>query len=378
MDITKEERAALVPVQQAVKAQDWQAGVAALPAAVRAAHSPDALYAIGHFELEIGLGRNDAAMQARGLDHLLASKRVPAADLPVIYRNRGVLANNAGDKRAAEAAFAKVVELQPQNPEALISLAQVKVDLKQPLESVRLIERAIGLKRSAGASVDETWYKYALKISYDGRSDPALRRSALGLSRDLVTAYPTQANWRDALIILRDAGGLDPAGQLDVLRLMRASGALAGERDWYDLADGLLKAGNVAGAKAVLDEGATKGAINPKKEAFAELIRAANDRLAGNRDVLAADEAKAMAAANGALALQVGDAWSGYGDQAKAIALYRAALGKSGVDSQEVKAHLAMALLASGDRAGAEAMFKSLTGPRKELGAYWVLWLHKS
>jgi len=34
-----------------------------------------------------------------------------------------------------------------------------------------------------------------------------------------------------------------------------------------------------------------------------------------------------------------------------------------------------MALLASGDRAGAEAAFKSLTGTRGDLGAFWVAWL---
>ena len=39
------------------------------------------------------------------------------------YRNQAALANNAGNKAKAEAAFAKVVELAPNDPEALISLA---------------------------------------------------------------------------------------------------------------------------------------------------------------------------------------------------------------------------------------------------------------
>ncbi len=37
-----------------------------------------------------------------------------------------------------------------------------------------------------------------------------------------------------------------------------------------------------------------------------------------------------------------------------------------------------MALLASGDRAGAEATFKALTGTRGDLGAFWVAWLARS
>ena len=37
-----------------------------------------------------------------------------------------------------------------------------------------------------------------------------------------------------------------------------------------------------------------------------------------------------------------------------------------------------MALLASGDRAGAEAAFKALTGPRGDLGGFWLAWLTRS
>src|SRR5687768_17094972 len=44
---SKEERAALLPVQTAIAAKDWPAAVAALPAAQAAARGPDALYALG-------------------------------------------------------------------------------------------------------------------------------------------------------------------------------------------------------------------------------------------------------------------------------------------------------------------------------------------
>ena len=374
-NLSKEERAALLPVQNAITAKDWAAAQAALPAAVAVAQSPDARYAVGRFQLEIGLGTNNVALQSQGLENLIASGQVPAVDLPVIYRNQAVLANNAGNKAKAEAAFARVVELSPNDPEALINLAQVKNDLRKPKEAVQLITRAIEMKRAAGQAVDESWYKYALKLAFDGRSDPALRQASTTLSRQLVAAYPTKENWRDALLIFRDSSSLDPAAELDVLRFMRASGALAGERDWYDLVDGLYKAGNFAEAKAVLDDGAAKRMIDPKKAAFAELIRLTNARMAGDRASLAGEQTKAMAGASGALALKIGDAFYGYGEHAKAIALYRAALSKGGVDANLVNTRLAMALLASGDRAGAEAAFRALTGTRGDLGAFWLAWL---
>jgi predicted Zn-dependent protease len=377
-NLSKEERAALLPVQTAITAKDWAAAQAGLPAAVAAAQGPDARYAVGRFQLEIGLGTNNIPLQRQGLDNLIASGQVPAADLPVIYRNVGALANNANEKAKAEAAFARVVELSPNDPEALINLAQVKNDLRKPKEAVQLLARAIEIKRASGQPVDESWYKYALKMAFDGRSDPALRQTSVALSRQLVAAYPTKENWRDALLIFRDTSSLDPAAELDVLRFMRSSGALAGERDWYDLADGLYRAGNYGEAKAVLDDGVAKRMIDPKKAAFAELIRLNNARLNGDRASLAGEETKAMAGTNGALALKIGDAFYGYGEHAKAIALYRAALAKGGVDANLVNTRIAMALLASGDRAGAEAAFKSLTGTRGDLGAFWVAWLARS
>jgi tetratricopeptide (TPR) repeat protein len=377
-NLSKEERAALLPVQNAITAKDWATAQAGLPAAVAAAQGADARYAVGRFQLEIGLGTSNVAMQAQGLDNLIASGQVPATELGVIYRNQGVLANNAGNKAKAEAAFAKAAELSPNDPEALISLAQVKNDLKKPREAVQLISRAIDMKKAAGQTVDESWYKYALKLAFDGRTDPTLRQSSLTLSRQLVAAFPTKENWRDALLIFRDTSSLDPAAELDVLRFMRASGALAGERDWFDLADGLYRAGNYGEAKAVLDDGVAKRMIDPKKAAFAELIRLNGARLNGDRASLAGEETKAMAGANGALALKIGDAFYGYGENAKAIALYRAALTKGGVDANLVNTRIAMALLASGDRAGAEAAFKALTGARGDLGAFWLAWLARS
>jgi tetratricopeptide (TPR) repeat protein len=242
---------------------------------------------------------------------------------------------------------------------------------------VQLISRAIEMKRAAGQTVDESWYKYALKLAFDGRQNPALA--------SLAEAQPrARRRLSDQGELARRGAHLPrhqqsrPAADLDVLRFMRASGALAGERDWYDLVDGLYKAGNYAEAKAVLDDGIAKRMIDPKKAAFAELVRLTNARMTGDRASLPGEESKAMAAANGASALKIGDAFYGYGEHAKAIALYRAALTKGGVDANLVNTRLAMALLASGDRAGAEAAFGALTGPRQNLGAFWLAWLARS
>ena len=52
-------------------------------------------------------------------------------------------------------------------------------------------------------------------------------------------------------------------------------------------------------------------------------------------------------------------------------------LTKSGVDSSLVNMRLGIALASSGDRAGAEAAFKAVSGPRGELAALWMAWLSR-
>jgi tetratricopeptide (TPR) repeat protein len=376
--LAPEERAALAPVQKAIDAKDWAAARAALPPALAAAKSKDARYVLGQLELQIGIGTNDVPLQATAVDNLIASGFPPAADLPALYRNQGALALKAGNKPKAADAFTHLAALNPRDPEPLVQLAQVKNDLGSAKEAVQLMSRAIEAKKASGQKADESWYKYALKLAYDGRKEPALRQSLLPLARGLVAAYPTTQNWRDAMIVFREAESSDPATDLDVLRLMRASGALAGERDWYDLADGLNKAGNVGEAKTVLDDGIARHMVDPQKAAFADLIKAVAARLADDRASLAAEEQAAMAGSAGGPALRIGDAYAGYGENAKAVALYRAALAKGRVDTNLVKTRLAVALLASGDRPAAQATFKSLTGVRADLGAFWLAWLNRT
>jgi tetratricopeptide (TPR) repeat protein len=372
-NLTKEERAALAPAQKAVIAKDWATAQAALPAAQAAAQSPDAKYVVGQFILQIGIGLNNEAMQAQAVDALIASGGAQASELPNLYRNQAALALRATPPNSAkaEAAYAKLIELVPNDADTLVNLAKMKNDLRKPQEAVSLLDRAIDAKRAAGQPVDESWYKYGLKIAYDNHLGP----QAVKFSRGLVSAFPTKENWRDSLLVYRDYGNLDSAGKLDLLRLMRVSKALAGERDWYDYASTVNDAGFPGEAKAVLDEGVALHMVDPKKQAFAEILRTSSARLAGDRASLAADVARAMAAPTGTTALKLGDAYYGYGDYAKAIELYRAAQSKGGIDASTVQLRLGMALAMSGDRAGAETAFRAVTGSRADLAAYWLSWL---
>ena len=70
------------------------------------------------------------------------------------------------------------------------------------------------------------------------------------------------------------------------------------------------------------------------------------------------------------------DAYLAYGQDAKAIALYKTALTKGGVDVDAVNTRMGIAMVRSGDKVGARTAFMAVKGAaRTEIAAFWMLWL---
>ena len=66
------------------------------------------------------------------------------------------------------------------------------------------------------------------------------------------------------------------------------------------------------------------------------------------------------------------EAYYGYGDYAKAADLFRAALGKQGVDKDLANLRLGMALARAGDKAGATAALNAAGGAQAEIAKLWL------
>ena len=168
----------------------------------------------------------------------------------------------------------------------------------------------------------------------------------------------------------------DRGDRVDLFRLMRQTKSLADQAYYEEYAQSAGDIGLPDEAKAVIDEGKANGRIPAvPSSAIKGLATDAAAQIAaeGSFDSL---EKKAAAAPPGPLSAQTGDAYFGRGNYAKAIALYKQALSKGGVNTDEVNTHLGMALAISGDKEGAKAAFTAVTGaPRNEIAAFWMIWL---
>ena len=74
-----------------------------------------------------------------------------------------------------------------------------------------LLEKAIATQTANGQKAPENWYRVALKYAYQGK----MPGETVKLSRQLIEAYPSPTNWRDGLVIYRDAANLDKGANLD-------------------------------------------------------------------------------------------------------------------------------------------------------------------
>jgi tetratricopeptide (TPR) repeat protein len=370
-NLSKEERATLLPLQNAISANDFATAANLLPAAQAAAKGADARYILAGLQLKIAINSKDEAGQAAAVEAMLASGKVAQQDQARLYGALGSFYTNLNQPDRAAAALQKLGELDPNNPQPILALAEARAKENKPAEAISLIERAISAQKAAGQAVPENWYKRALSLAYGAKLAPQTAK----LSRDLVAAYPTQDNWRSAVTIYRQAATLDKQTDTDVLRFMRAAKAMKGDADYFALASNLNDMGLPGESKAVIDEGVTARAISPTKDYFRQLLAATGGRVSGDRASLPSLQTKAMAAPNGKLALSTADAYYGYGDYAKAAVLYRAAIQKGGVDNNVANTRLGAALALSGQRADAETAFKAVTGNRANLAAFWMLWL---
>lgn len=357
MSVSNREAKALQRLEEALRAPP---GVQdrALADARRMAKGPDAIHWLTLLELELGRRRNDDSLRARALDRLIVSPITPPEKLPGYLDVRGGIAFKAGDLATARAHWTRLLALRPNDPDVLSNLAQVSVEQGDSGGAAGLLEQSLAEREKSGVRASAASYRQRLTMLQKG---PVGAAAAAG--RALVGAYPTTAHWREALVVYRQLAA--PAGgqEIDLLRLMRAVGALARTDEYLRMAQLLRQAGLAAEAKQVLAEGQSRSLVDPSGSPAREILAEVERELPRERARLAS--------------APQADSLAGAGRHSEAEARYRAALAAGEGDPGEINARLGMALAAAGRRAEAEAAFRESAKAARyaDMAQFWLLWL---
>jgi tetratricopeptide (TPR) repeat protein len=292
----------------------------ALAEARRVANSPDARYALALYEFDIGRRRGDDAMRAQALDELISSRLTERDKLPGYLAARGQIAYRAGDFDMARRLWGRLAELMPSDPEVFANLAQVRLAQRDAAGAMDLLARAIAAREAAGHPASETWYRQRLSIAQQGN----LVLPGIHAARALVSTHPTQANWRDALVVYRDLAPPQGAFEIDFLRLMHHVGALVRAEEYQRMAQLLRQSGEPREAKAVLNEGIIRGVLDPETSPTREIIAEVDRSVARVRSETAA---RAEQPNRAGAQVRLGRSLLLAGQRAEAEAAFRSAAG---------------------------------------------------
>ena len=337
-----------------------------LAAAQKVAKTSDDKYYIA--KLQLAAAGDDKAAIRIAAEAILASGGADAAETASLRSYLAGQALASANPADAERILSERVAANPADIDSLVSLAQIKKDLKKDAEALNLLQKAISAAKSAGKTVPEPWYKAAVSLAYGVRNDTV----ASQLAQEALSAYPSKENFNNLLAVSAKGISKDEQAYVDLLRLMQVSGTMQDAADYLRLAEHFEYEKNWGEAKSVLEAAARAGKTSARHTA---LLSRVSGRIAEDKAALASAEPKARSAANGALAQSLASVYAGYGNHAKAIELYRLALQKGGVDANLINTRLGIVHVSAGQRAEAEAAFKAVTGLRAPLAGLWLNWL---
>ena len=368
--ISKQAQPALLALQTAVNANDSAKIPGAVAAAQAVAATKEDRYMLGQLWLKAALAAKDDGQTAQASALVLNSGLATPEQLRALRDNQARIKFRAKDYAGAQAELQALLAADPNNADALVLLGEVYESQDNGAQAVDSFQKAIAVRKSAGQPAPADWQRRAVALAHKHKLP-----SLVLLLGEWVRTNPTPDNVRDAARIVGDASGMSDAEQIDLFRLQRAAGALKGESDFYRYANSALVKGFPGEAKAVLDEGFASGAINKNRPVFRDVFTSASSKAIADQAALATTERNGLAASTARGALVAGDVFLGYGQYAKAAALYRAALTKSGADADLLNLRLGIALGRAGDKAGATSALQAAGGKQQQVAQLWQAWV---
>jgi hypothetical protein len=377
-------RKAAAPAQTALASGDLATADTNITAAEAAASSDDEKYIAAELRLQLlakqnasagtdpaAVARANAALKAP-LDSLLSNPKTPTDQ-------RGKLAKARGDIAFGEKDYANAIKYYTAAQQAGVSdndlelaLAQSKVKSGDVAGGIAGMDQVVKSYEAKGQKAPEDFYKYAVGNLYKTND----RTTTLDWVKRWLAAYPTSANWRNAIFVFGfqgpTAAQLDKTDKVDLYRLMSATGALADRGDYLEYAQYTLDLGLPEEAKTVIAKGKAAGKL-PAGDTTVAAISKAADRAIASEGSLSSLATKAASSPKGDLAQQTGDAYLGQGNYAKAIELYKLALQKGVTKTEATNMHLGIAEAMSGDNAAAQAPFQAVQSePAKDVASLWL------
>lgn len=332
--------------------------------------SPGEKYMAGSLALEVASRRGDMRAQRAAVKAMLASGAAPAQQTGYLRYLAGYFSAQIGEGTEAAAHLQAARQLGYDTPPANLLLADLEMRRHRPAEALAMLDAAIARQTAAGMKVPVAWFERGTSMAYTLKNWPLVA----SYSARRLAAPSTPADWRSAIVNYISGAAPQGEAQLDLYRLQYATDAMASERDFQAYAALALAQGYASEARMAIEAGRSKGTLLTSDAAINPLFAKASVKAKTNLAEMQKLSGKSASAASAAAASAAGDRLLSGGQYGEAVGYYRAALAKAGVDRDRVSARLGIALARSGDLAGAQSAFALVTGPWRDVAAFWSSW----
>ena len=222
-----------------------------------------------------------------------------------------------------------------------------------------------------------------LKLLLNAASKQGDNNAYVFAMEKLVTYYPKKEYWVDLLSRMQRKANFSDRLALDAYRLSLATGSMTAASDFMEMAQLALQADLPSEGKQVVEKGFSSGVLGtgPQAERHKRLRDLVDKRLAEDKAARAAEERDAAAEKSGDALISVGMDLVYSGQAAKGVQLIQQGIAKGGLKRPEdAKLHLGIAQLAAGDKAKAQATFKTVQGKdgTSDLARLWALYARRN
>lgn len=370
---SKEFVAAYKPIEAQANAAtpDYAALKAAIPGLLAAAKTPDDQAAAGRMIFSIGQKSNDHAVAFQGVELVLASGKVDAAQNAQFNMVAAQLAYNLKDygksRTYGEAAIkAGYTEGDPQ-----LFLADTYFAEDKYAEGLKYLSDTIAARKAAGQPVSEAWVKRALATAYNNDLAADARQWGLVYARE----FPHQSSWGDAIAIVLNTSNYANPELLDLMRLARATNTMRTRAMYLEYADAADARKLPSEVLAVLDAGVAAKLLDNNIQLVKDARAVAAARMAADKAELPSLQRDANAAgAKLVTVMAAADTLLSYGKYAEAEAMFAKAAAMPGANLPLVLTRQGIAQVHQGKFAEAQATFAKVQGARQALANLWALY----
>lgn len=385
MELSAEFRNAFSAAQTAFGASDFVTAEAKLNEAAAVVASADEKYLTGKLTLQIGLKKNDEAMQMKGIEQALASGKSTDAEKKTFNSFIGEKALLKNDFARARQYLTAAVEAGQNGPVNLFQLAEAhfgeaiaksggrSIDATNaPIAAAGLpyLQRAVEADLAGTKQYSASWAKRGFQIARATKTDSSV------FANLLLRADAGKGAWHEVVqAVQADNRNFTSEQNLDAMRLLRMAGGMTSASDYQEYIEAAGAARRPTEVIALIEEGKAAGIITDGNAYFKDALATASGARGEYVATLPESVRDSRGKATATVTLATADALLANKQYAEAEELAGIAVTKGATDKERALMVQAIAQVAQGKYEPARQTLAGVTGVRAPLAKLWTLYI---